>query len=888
MTVAAAVVEEDDYEEFRDQAANGPAYVSNSGTSAHEDFIEWDLWNTWYRPLDENRSPSVSSMSLNVAAANVAPNYDATDESTRSVVNPVPVDRIRAACSINGRNLHAMVDTGAERSLIDLEFAKSLHLKMTPAKGVIHLAAEGKGIPRQGFVVVTLKLNQTSHIAVMEVLKLQSEKAILGMDVMAPIGIRIQGVPHLWPTEAEADLLEDDEQEEDDTPPDYPPGVSAEGIDPRWLEVLAAQAAIPKTSVCSLPNSTLRLDMLDEEPVYVHQYPTPIAYQGVVQNQVDEWLNDDIIEVQPDYNCPWNFPLTASHKPKCKGMEPSLDTVRICFDYRMGNKKLKPLPGNSLPKIRTVLERLKNFEYLSMLDAKGMYTQYLIAEEHRDRTTFTVGGKRYRFKRGIWGIATMTEFAQSQMMKLFQNDDILPFLDDDFISTTKGEDHGARVLRILERVTYDANLRLNLKKCKFFQKKALVLGYICTPNGIRVDPLKSDAIRNWPLPKNGIAIMRFLGAVNFHRDFDANFAAYCAKLDALRSLKTKPITWTPDLVECFEKVKDMFIQQMELLYFDSSKTTYLTSDACDTAIAAWIGQMDDKGRIRPVMCVSKKLDQTQQRWSTTKKELYANMWSMYKLRHYLHGRLFINRVDHKAMEKMLVNAPNHLIQGWMDNILSFNFITEYFRGEDNVLADALSRKWDGHMDHFPRHGNFAVSATTTDAEIAVPENERTLLMEREHLLGHFSAETMLKKLRADRKYWPSMRKDVTTYVAGCIPCAKYNSRSRGYHPLSPISALSPWDHIEMDLIGPFPMSDSGYIYILHVVDVLTNFSLIRPIKTKEAHEVAEELWKIICDFGPPKVLQSDNGTEFVNSVISAITSLTGIDHRLITAYHPTC
>ena len=50
--------------------------------------------------------------------------------------------------------------------------------------------------------------------------------------------------------------------------------------------------------------------------------------------------------------------------------------------------------------------------------------------------------------------------------------------------------------------------------------------------------------------------------------------------------------------------------------------------------------------------------------------------------------------------------------------------------------------------------------------------------------------------------------------------------------------------------------------------------------------IVEYLFKSFCDFGFPKIIQSDNGTEFVNKVIKAIAEIARIDHRLITPYHP--
>jgi transposase InsO family protein len=43
---------------------------------------------------------------------------------------------------------------------------------------------------------------------------------------------------------------------------------------------------------------------------------------------------------------------------------------------------------------------------------------------------------------------------------------------------------------------------------------------------------------------------------------------------------------------------------------------------------------------------------------------------------------------------------------------------------------------------------------------------------------------------------------------------------------------------------------------------------------------------VCCTLGFPKILQSDNGTEFVNGLIREIKQHAGFEHRLITPYHP--
>ena len=46
----------------------------------------------------------------------------------------------------------------------------------------------------------------------------------------------------------------------------------------------------------------------------------------------------------------------------------------------------------------------------------------------------------------------------------------------------------------------NANLKLNRKKCTFFQREVEYLGHIVSEKGIKTDPIKIEAIVNWPIP----------------------------------------------------------------------------------------------------------------------------------------------------------------------------------------------------------------------------------------------------------------------------------------------------------------------------------------------------------------------------------------------------
>jgi len=67
--------------------------------------------------------------------------------------------------------------------------------------------------------------------------------------------------------------------------------------------------------------------------------------------------------------------------------------------------------------------------------------------------------------------------------------------------------------------------------------------------------------------------------------------------------------------------------------------------------------------------------------------------------------------------------------------------------------------------------------------------------------------------------------------------------------------------------------DGYYRFIMNYQDHLTKFTILRPLKSKTAEEVAYQLMNIFCMFGAPFILQSDNGREFANKIIQNLADM---------------
>jgi transposase InsO family protein len=104
--------------------------------------------------------------------------------------------------------------------------------------------------------------------------------------------------------------------------------------------------------------------------------------------------------------------------------------------------------------------------------------------------------------------------------------------------------------------------------------------------------------------------------------------------------------------------------------------------------------------------------------------------------------------------------------------------------------------------------------------------------------------------------------------------------------LTNVLAFKPFERIAIDLAGPFPVTGEGNTMLLVVTDVCSKFIILRAMPNKNSDTVAKELVKIFGDFGMPMIMQSDNGTEFRNSLLANISKSLGIERRYSTPYHP--
>jgi transposase InsO family protein len=89
----------------------------------------------------------------------------------------------------------------------------------------------------------------------------------------------------------------------------------------------------------------------------------------------------------------------------------------------------------------------------------------------------------------------------------------------------------------------------------------------------------------------------------------------------------------------------------------------------------------------------------------------------------------------------------------------------------------------------------------------------------------------------------------------------------------------------IDTIGPFPIDEFGNRYIVSIIDMFSRFVCLYPVKDLTAETaVRDALLPHVGIFHSPSSLLSDNGTQFVNAVVTEFLRMMGTDHQRIIPY----
>lgn len=668
------------------------------------------------------------------------------------------------------------------------------------------------------------------------------------------------------------------------------------------------------TGLCIHPLAVVTLNTGSSTPIYTRQYPSPRKYWPVIQSQVEDWMKQGTTRLLQEHS-PWNNPLITVQKKDVNG---TVKGYRVCLDPRPLNKLFPAIPY-PLPLIKELLESLTGSVVFSRIDLRASFHQFQLKEEDQVKTTFTWRGTQYCFVGAPFGLKHVSSIFQIVMHAIFGSwSFVRVFIDDIVIHSPTFASHRQHLLLVFLELR-KFHLRVNPQKCELGRDKLGLLGYTVSQNGIAISQEKVLQLDQWEIPTTGKMLQRQLGFLNFFRELIPMYSKLTAPLDALiKNIKNLKGLWTDEHSAIYGKLKEIMKSGLVLSFPDFSCPFCIATDASNKGIGGVLYQ----GSIEKPKFISfaaRSLSESERRYGATQRELLGVVFCLNKFQYHISGSKFTLYTDHKALTYMFDQKRlKPFLLNWIETLLSFDFDVVYRPGIKNVLPDKISRLYDDDpleekenevvwmvpttSHHTPSsnkrtYDDLETNPVTTEQKTSVeipsrdpedleivPETDRQQLLISSHSQGHFGAAHLVKNLIHQGKYWASLRRDAIELVKSCVPCQRFNIGKHGFHPLTPVTASMPWNHISMDLKS-LPKSDKGYTYLLVIVDVFTKFTFLRPVKNKSASTVAKELPILFTDVGFPRILQSDNGTEFSNHVLKALYDSSGIRHRTITPYH---
>jgi hypothetical protein len=138
--------------------------------------------------------------------------------------------------------------------------------------------------------------------------------------------------------------------------------------------------------------------------------------------------------------------------------------------------------------------------------------------------------------------------------------------------------------------------------------------------------------------------------------------------------------------------------------------------------------------------------------------------------------------------------------------------------------------------------------------------------------------------------WHGMKREIAFFIARCDVCQHVKAEhQRPAGLLQPLKVpIWKWEEVGMDFITGLPRSDRGHDSIWVIVDRLTKVAHFIPVKiVSNGRSLAKLcLARIVSLHGVPKVIVSDQGSQFTLRFWNSLHEALGTKLSFSTTYHP--
>ncbi|KAM1405153.1 hypothetical protein ACFXTH_000005 [Malus domestica] len=218
----------------------------------------------------------------------------------------------------------------------------------------------------------------------------------------------------------------------------------------------------------------------------------------------------------------------------------------------------------------------------------------------------------------------------------------------------------------------------------------------------------------------------------------------------------------------------------------------------------------------------------------------------------------------------------------------YNFLAPGTLPNDKVQAKQIRYKSTRYLiinDQLYKRGfslPYLRCLTPAEAEIVLREIHEGVCGD------HAGSRSLAHKTFRQGYYWPTLHQDAIKVSRSCDKCQRYATIPHSPpEPLTPM--ISPWPFAQwgLDLIGPMPAGKGKVCYAVVAVDYFTKWAEVEPLATITEAKIEDFVWNnILCRFGIPNAIVTDNGRQFDKKKFRLFCSKFNINLCFASPAHP--
>ena len=419
-------------------------------------------------------------------------------------------------------------------------------------------------------------------------------------------------------------------------------------------------------------------------------YPWTEQDKKEFEMHINEMKKYDLIrESKSEYSSPAMIVIKHSEEKRGKS--------RMVINY----KKLNDLAVRNrypIPKIELLFNLIRGKNIFSKFDCKSGFFQIKLEEESKKYTAFSTSEGLYEWNVLPMGFHNSPSIFQEYVTKLLlpiRNFAVI-YIDDILIFSENEQIHEEHLEKFIELIE-NRGLNISPNKAELRKNRIGFLGQYISPEGIELQEHISKKVLEFSEIRNKKELQSFLGLVNQARSYIPNLSRLTAKISRLAGEKSIWI-WNDQTKKIIEQIKKLCQNLPKLIIPTNNNVKWIIyTDASENYWGAALYHENNEGKETITKYSSGKFNDSQSRYHSNWKEFLAIVKAVEKFELFIVNTKFVIKTDNTQVKHWLDKGiktnklSNKMLIKWQSDMAYYDYGIEYIKGQNNLIADFLSR-----------------------------------------------------------------------------------------------------------------------------------------------------------------------------------------------------